>query len=505
MRNLSRQQLSILFYLLLGSTTAYGRSGVQSPKVAQLQHTEHLERRVWYAPPAEINDIEQKVTAIIQKSPRSSFSFYLLSHLALRKFYANPLSPKYLALAMKHAEQSLRLNPKLSYGYAAIFDILKVMKSEEKSRVVLNVARQEMGVATFNSQWRLYLRWLQIHPQEKHQEQQITHLFKITPRVHRQQASELLIYMLSEANTRDSLSTSEKILTYYKKFQAPLLGFAYYTHLLTQKSYLKAEQVLTEIETQTPYINLALNAKVSRLELLILQNKHAQALKYAALLPSERPMGAPEELLQREKLAKIDLFLWKKDKHLALQLAMSMVEENTHNRESILKIIEIFEKSPHSSPWVRDLLHGWTQQNPSQSSLYLIAAEILMQQPHRLYAEAEQYYRQAILLNTSLPGAHSGLGVALIQQDLIAEAIQELKIAVKQNINDSIALYNLACAYALNKDVQNSIYYLAKAFTQQPSLRTHARTDSDLDFVRENHDFQQMVQEHPQTNRTSTY
>ena len=140
-----------------------------------------------------------------------------------------------------------------------------------------------------------------------------------------------------------------------------------------------------------------------------------------------------------------------------------------------------------------DFLKEWLKLRPGYPQLYLMAANIVMDEKHQLYARAESYFRTALLLQENLPGARSGLGVVLLQQGKYEAALKQLIIAVDQNPVDGVARYNLACAYSLKGSLSLSLKNLEEAFELSPELKMHAKTDPDLDPLRELAEFDQLI------------
>ncbi|NJR68081.1 MAG: hypothetical protein HC771_04925 [Synechococcales cyanobacterium CRU_2_2] len=64
-------------------------------------------------------------------------------------------------------------------------------------------------------------------------------------------------------------------------------------------------------------------------------------------------------------------------------------------------------------------------------------------------------------------------------------------LAIKPDSNS--ALYNKACAYALSSEPDLAFTHLHQAIQLNPENRTLAQTDSDLDSLRQDPRFQQLL------------
>ncbi len=73
------------------------------------------------------------------------------------------------------------------------------------------------------------------------------------------------------------------------------------------------------------------------------------------------------------------------------------------------------------------------------------------------------------------------------------EAVRQGRELVEANSQYAVPLYNLACCESLAGLRQDAIEHLRVAFERSPSLRELAREDSDLDPIREEPGFRELV------------
>lgn len=69
-------------------------------------------------------------------------------------------------------------------------------------------------------------------------------------------------------------------------------------------------------------------------------------------------------------------------------------------------------------------------------------------------------------------------------------AIQSLEDAMNVDHSQGIIYYNLACYWALAKNVKLSVAYLGKAFDIDPNFRDLVPAERDFDLIRNHRDFQ---------------
>ena len=69
-------------------------------------------------------------------------------------------------------------------------------------------------------------------------------------------------------------------------------------------------------------------------------------------------------------------------------------------------------------------------------------------------------------------------------------AIQSLEDAMNVDPSQGIIYYNLACYWALAKNVKLSVAYLGRAFDLDPNYRDMVAVEHDFDLIRDHRDFQ---------------
>ncbi|HTN76636.1 MAG TPA: tetratricopeptide repeat protein [Pirellulaceae bacterium] len=72
-------------------------------------------------------------------------------------------------------------------------------------------------------------------------------------------------------------------------------------------------------------------------------------------------------------------------------------------------------------------------------------------------------------------------------------AIQSLEDAMNVDPNQGIIYYNLACYWALAKNVKLTVAYLTRAFDLDANYRDLIANERDFDLIREHRDFQSVV------------
>jgi hypothetical protein len=97
-----------------------------------------------------------------------------------------------------------------------------------------------------------------------------------------------------------------------------------------------------------------------------------------------------------------------------------------------------------------------------------------------IYPDAKTYYE---------------LGNAFLDVKDYEQAIKTYHMAEKMNYNPlSNVLYNLACAYSLKQDIENSLKYIQLAIENGYNNNAHILTDSDLENARKDNRFNEVYQ-----------
>lgn len=121
----------------------------------------------------------------------------------------------------------------------------------------------------------------------------------------------------------------------------------------------------------------------------------------------------------------------------------------------------------------------------------MVAAAQLQQSPQAQKQREE--FRQRLERDPSDGPAWYGLGVASLQLNDLATAINALQKSVDLGNNLAFANYNLACAYARSGDKQKALAALAQVASLAPRLALQANKDSDLAGLRGESAFQQTL------------
>jgi tetratricopeptide (TPR) repeat protein len=108
--------------------------------------------------------------------------------------------------------------------------------------------------------------------------------------------------------------------------------------------------------------------------------------------------------------------------------------------------------------------------------------------------EAIEAYARAIEIKPDHDLAWNNRGSALYNLGRLEEAIEAYARAIEIKPDHDLAWYNRACYYALQNQIEPALENLTQAISLNPKYRERAKTDTDFDQIRENSDFQKLIQ-----------
>ena len=112
------------------------------------------------------------------------------------------------------------------------------------------------------------------------------------------------------------------------------------------------------------------------------------------------------------------------------------------------------------------------------------------------YDSAFKDYNIAIELNPNFAEAYGNRGNIFYSKKEYDSAIKDFNKVIELNPNLAVAYYNLACLYSISQKEENkdAAFRNLKIATEKDSnLKADAKTDTDLDFIRDDPRFAAIV------------
>lgn len=107
--------------------------------------------------------------------------------------------------------------------------------------------------------------------------------------------------------------------------------------------------------------------------------------------------------------------------------------------------------------------------------------------------EAINYLEQSSKLDPDNLHTYLALAWCYKRTDRLDQAIDSMRTAVELDSENPIAQYNLACYFALNRQVELALMHLSFALELNPEYRSLIPEESDFDLIRENPGFSAMA------------
>ena len=107
--------------------------------------------------------------------------------------------------------------------------------------------------------------------------------------------------------------------------------------------------------------------------------------------------------------------------------------------------------------------------------------------------EAKKMYEAALQRFPNLVSALNNLGTIHIGEKDYSQAHTVLEKATLADPSYADPYYNLACLYALQTDVEQSLFYLKKAIAADDTIRDRAQGDKDLENIRGHVEYERIV------------
>ena len=105
------------------------------------------------------------------------------------------------------------------------------------------------------------------------------------------------------------------------------------------------------------------------------------------------------------------------------------------------------------------------------------------------FQKAVNYLQQSAQLDPDNIHTFLALGWCYKRIDRTDLAIEAMETAVQIDSESAIAHYNLACYWALARQVKMAVLHLSNAFDLNPEFRNYVDMESDFDLIREDPEF----------------
>src|SRR5262249_32846813 len=137
-----------------------------------------------------------------------------------------------------------------------------------------------------------------------------------------------------------------------------------------------------------------------------------------------------------------------------------------------------------------------TRENPNaRAQAQEIARDGDSFQKEGKFERARERFLEAVRVDPQYGEGYNGVGITYYARNDLKEALRWYKKALTADPGLGDAYYNMACVYALQHEKSLSLRYLRMALRNGFTSREHLQEDSDLSTLRDDPQFQALVEE----------
>ncbi|MEZ0372844.1 MAG: tetratricopeptide repeat protein [Candidatus Sericytochromatia bacterium] len=174
----------------------------------------------------------------------------------------------------------------------------------------------------------------------------------------------------------------------------------------------------------------------------------------------------------------------------ARQLLSSLIEQEPQNLVLILALGDLYLEA-RSFAEAEEVYQLARRIEPYNAAVFFSLSNLYAETQR--YDEAIEALERAILIAPDEPDFRNNLGSIYLRQQRTEDAIREFEAIVEKRPDYAEAYYNLACVYALSRRHDQALRYLQRAIALDARLRQTAREDHDLDTLRLDRRFQELL------------
>jgi len=177
---------------------------------------------------------------------------------------------------------------------------------------------------------------------------------------------------------------------------------------------------------------------------------------------------------------------------LTQALLLSLLEQEPQNLAFLLALGDVLLEQNNVTEATK--VYRIAQQvNPHDAMVYFSLSNLLTRQEK--YVEAAQLLERAILIAPEALALRNNLGNVYIRQQRLERAREVFQGILNAQPDYAVAYYNLACIDALSERWEQAYQNLEQAFKLDAALKKTAREDQDLNALRSESRFQDLLRE----------
>jgi tetratricopeptide (TPR) repeat protein len=216
-------------------------------------------------------------------------------------------------------------------------------------------------------------------------------------------------------------------------------------------------------------------------------------LLHLQLNQPQQAIAELEKVTRKDNAVKHALFMaYRQNKQFvkAREFLQEMLKEEPKDIGLLLNMGDIYideKKADKAEDYYR-----WAQKiEPYNPEVYFSLGNLYADTGRSDMAQAA--FERSIMIQPDDLEARNNLGNVLLKQKSYFEAVQQFQRILRLNPDYATAYYNIACVYSLNHQKEAALMYLKQALERDQSLKTLAGHDPDLDNLRQDNKFQELV------------
>ncbi len=472
-RMLTALMMASVFSLILAPNASAGNYALSE-----------LEKKVWLSSQEELSGLEFEVVRQIQTSPRSTYAHYLVALFYLRTFKEDPSMINRFKQASDLGQQALELDKNSEFGYLITASILDIMGFSGKAKEIISVEHNE----NINESWRTLAFEAKLISSPRHYDQ----FQELMKRALFLEPSSIDILAPSIAGLLSSYYSPEeriaKLNAWNIDFHHDVFDLALGVAQAEAGNFKEASATYNHLLAHSPKNN---EASINQAIILYRKlNQPQNAIK--AFNSSLQKLSQSEKIFEEIIYAHLGRSHLKKGEDKLAQKAF--INAMTKAKDPIVWIgflAESYDTTKRYSSFNR-LLKELNEIIPGHSSLYGMRGRVLSENLDQ-QTEAIKAYSNGLILDPHNSQFYTGIGLAHYRSKDISMALSFFEQATKINPRDATARYNEACMLSMLGRTSEALGSLREAFILDPELTALARSDSDLDNLRKNAQFEDMI------------
>lgn len=455
-----------------------------SSAYAENTNLSDLERKIWLSSQDELSELEFEVVRQIQISPRSTYAHYLVAIFYLRLFKEDPSMINRFKQASDLGQQALEIDKDSEFGYLITASILDIMGFSGKAKEIISSEYNE----NIKESWRTLAFEAKLISSPRHYDQ-FRELMKraltLEPRSLEILAPSIAGLLSSYYSPNDRIT---KLNAWNKDFHHDVFDLALGVAQAEAGNFKEADATYDHLIAHSPENNEAtINQAIIQYRKL---DKPQKAIK--AFNSSLQKLSPSEKIFEEIIYAHLGRAHLKQGQdNLAHMAFLSAMRKAKNPIVWIGFLAESYDATKRFSSFDA-LLNELNEVIPGYSSLYGMRGRVLSENLDQ-QTEAIKAYSNGLILDPHNSQFYTGIGLAHYRNKNISMALSYFEQATKINPKDATARYNEACMLSMLGRTSEALGSLREALILDPELTSLAKSDSDLDNIRANEQFEDMM------------